>query len=185
MTTKPAQKNKTATSKNSKDAPKAPPEDKHYASLLGHLNDWISKGYQDKSLPLSELFEKAGGYVQAAGDMTREEWHKLEDYLKRDMAHLSDELEQDAQSSYWWQSTKVKLWQLLGELSDKNKLEQLEMLDDIEHRGLYQAGEMVAIGELVCERCRARYPVYFAQKINPCVECGHKVFIRHGHKAGD
>ncbi|WP_428242422.1 zinc ribbon-containing protein [Gynuella sp.] len=43
--------------------------------------------------------------------------------------------------------------------------------------GLFHAGELAPAAILYCEICGEPHPVFVAQKLAPCSNCGHSVFL--------
>lgn len=150
----------------------------HYQSLLDNLSDWLLQSARQDMLTLYELVEQAKAYLRAAEDLSLEEIHTLENYLLRDIKAFAHELREDADNSLWWMNTKNNLWQLIATMADPSKLELFEMQEDVAHQGIYQAGELVAIGELVCTQCGHRHQVTGVERIQPCIECSHEQFSR-------
>ena len=69
---------------------------------------------------------------------------------------------------------------LLAQMSDQNRLQIFEMDMDVAHQGEYSAGELIAMGELICTQCGHHHQVDFVEQIQPCIECGNTTF---GHTA--
>lgn len=46
---------------------------------------------------------------------------------------------------------KESLWQELADITDKTQLEWREVFRDLNHHGVYHSGEVVGLGNLVCE----------------------------------
>jgi hypothetical protein len=150
----------------------------HYQSLLDKLSDWLLQSAKQDMLTLYELVEEAKAYLRAAEDLSLEEIHTLENYLLRDMKSFVHELRADADNSLWWMNTKNNLWQLIAKMADPSKLELFEMQEDVAHQGIYQVGELVAIGDLVCMQCGHHHLVTGVERIQSCIECSHKQFSR-------
>lgn len=101
--------------------------------------------------------------------------------IRRDLAefarqvHAAPEAETD---SPFLLALKESLWAELADVTDKTQLGWLEMYQDIEHGGVYHSGDVVGLGELVCDRCQHKL-VYFAPEVLPaCPQCGGTAFHR-------
>ncbi len=70
------------------------------------------------------------------------------------------------------------IWHGLLEITDRTQVEWKEVFDDLEHQGVYQAGEVIGLGILVCEKCGHREQFNHAQIIEPCTHCQHEEFTR-------
>ncbi|GAA0364451.1 hypothetical protein GCM10009092_31000 [Bowmanella denitrificans] len=152
--------------------------DARYSKLLEQISDWIRHSVEQDVISLMQVQDKARAYLQAAGDLSREEIRLLENTLSRDLETFAHHWQQDAAASPWWQATKDKLWSLLADASDKSGLAMQESWRDIQHQGIYHAGELVALGELECTQCHHRHQVTHVERILPCLECGHSRFSR-------
>ncbi|MFT5677304.1 MAG: hypothetical protein ACI808_003256 [Paraglaciecola sp.] len=153
-------------------------EKSHYQTLLNDLSDWVIKSAKQDMLTIYEIIDQGKAYLHAAEDLSLEEIRTLENYLLRDVKAAMQHLREDADNSLWWANTKDNLWQLIASMSDRNKLEYFEMQEDVSHQGIYQVGELVAIGELICIECGHKHQVSGVQRIQPCVECSGQAFSR-------
>jgi hypothetical protein len=150
----------------------------NYQALLDKLSDWLLQSAKQDMLNLYELIEQGKAYLHAAEALSLEEIHTLENYLLRDMLTFARALSTEADNSLWWLDTKRNVWQVMAQMADPSTLEWFELQEDVAHQGLYQAGEWVAIGELVCVRCGHHHEVRGVERIIPCIECSHQQFSR-------
>ena len=148
-----------------------------YQSLILRLEDWVKASAEQDVVTLMQLMDTGREYLKAASDLGNEEIRMLEDFLFRDLKAFSHAFSENASESIWLQSIKNRFMAVLAELTDQNKLQLFEMNIDVDHKGIYQAGELVAMGELVCCHCNHRHSIDFVEEILPCVECGHTRFI--------
>jgi hypothetical protein len=151
-----------------------------YESLLDKLTSWGKQTGKNESMSIAKLFKQAKAYLRAAEDLSVEEIRTLENFLLRDLKEVGDRLAEQVDDSLWWQNTKIELWQLIGQMSDHNQLDWYEMQQDLAHQGIYKAGELVAIGKLVCSQCGQSHEVNYVERILPCIECGNETFTRKG-----
>lgn len=154
-----------------------------YQSLLENLSDWVMQSAKQDVLTMMDLVEQAKAYLHAAEDLTLQEIQTLENYLLRDIKAFSQRLSDDADDSLWWQNAKNEIWQTIAQMSDRSKLEFLEMQDDVAHQGIYKVGELLAIGELICKKCGNSDQITAVQRISPCVKCGGEIFSRKASPA--
>ena len=73
---------------------------------------------------------------------------------------------------------KESLWQELADITDKTQLEWREVFQDLNHHGVYHSGEVVGLGNLVCEKCHYHLAVYTPDVLPRCPKCGHDQFQR-------
>ncbi|GAK82964.1 hypothetical protein JCM19238_508 [Vibrio ponticus] len=74
------------------------------------------------------------------------------------------------------------IWQGLLDITDRTKVEWVELFADLEHQGLYEAGEVIGLGTLVCDECGHQTQYNHPTVIIPCTQCGHKAFSRRALK---
>ena len=149
-----------------------------YQSLLENLSDWVLQSAKQDMLTMVDLVHQAKAYLRAAEDLSLEEINTLENYLLRDFKNFSQRLSEDADNSLWWHNTKYEIWQTIANMSDRSKLEFFEMQEDVTHHGTYKAGELVAIGELICNKCGHSHQANGVQRIQSCIKCGDNTFSR-------
>lgn len=149
-----------------------------YQSALDRIYDWLKEAAENDMLTLVDVVERAKAYLQAAGDLTAQELATMENFLLRDLYRFRDQWLDEADNSIWLDAQKHKVWQLLSDMTDRNTLQLVELEQDIAHHGEYQAGELVALGDLTCRECGHVHQVDFVEAIPPCVECGGTTFIR-------
>jgi predicted Zn-ribbon and HTH transcriptional regulator len=119
--------------------------------------------------------------VDAASDMTKDELALISSYVKRDMKEFAQNYEESKTTfpdSPFYRLISDSMWHALLEITDKTQVEWKEVFDDLEHQGVYQAGEVVGLGILVCEKCGHREQFNHAQIIQPCTHCDNKEFTR-------
>lgn len=154
------------------------PKTSHYQDAIDRLSDWLEQASHHEVLNIIELVEKSKSVLKAAEDLTIDEAKTLERYLLRDLETFSEQLHKDADNSIWFASIKMRFWQLLASLSDKNKIQLFELEMDAQHKGLYTVGELISVGKIVCEKCGKTHTVDFVEQIQPCIACNHHRFAR-------
>ncbi|MFT6991945.1 MAG: hypothetical protein ACJASL_003942 [Paraglaciecola sp.] len=154
-----------------------------YQSLLQDLSDWVLQSAKQDMLTMVDLVNQAKAYLRAAEDLGLDEIYTLENYLLRDLKAFSQRLSVDANESWWWHNTKYEIWQTIARMSDRSKLEFFEMYEDVAHHGTYKVGELVAIGELNCDKCGHSHQINGVQRIQSCIRCGGDTFSRKASSA--
>lgn len=119
-------------------------------------------------------------YMQAASEMTKDEWALIEAYLKRDLQMFGSHYGANSakQTDLFSEAITNTIWERLAKITDKTQLEWQEILHDLDHHGVYQAGELVGLGILVCEHCGHETQHTRVGVINKCVRCDHQAFQR-------
>ena len=88
------------------------------------------------------------------------------------------EVTEDESDSVFMRVIKESLWQELADITDKTQLEWREVFQDLNHHGVYHSGEVVGLGNLVCEKCHYHLAVYTPDVLPRCPKCGHDQFQR-------
>ena len=152
-------------------------QQKHYEAVLEKVTEALkhSPAYIKSDLKTTELYGKA------ASDMTKDELSLVEAYVKSDLKTFTEEVKSSSQpfsESPFYKLVSESIWKNLAEITDKTQLEWIEVMEDIQHKGVYQAGELVGLGNLVCEQCGHTQMITHVTRIEPCVKCGCKQFSR-------
>jgi hypothetical protein len=149
-----------------------------YEALLNDISEWLKQSAKQDVNTMMDIVKHANAYLHALEDLSTEEIQTLENYLLRDLKGFSQQVLEDVDNSLWWKNTKQNIWNIIGLMSDHNKVEFFEMLEDLDHKGIYQTGEFIAMGDLICTQCSHLHPITGVQRIIPCVECGCDSFSR-------
>jgi predicted Zn-ribbon and HTH transcriptional regulator len=101
--------------------------------------------------------------------------------VRRDLEEFArsyEESQNDVTDSVFMRVIKESLWQELADITDKTQLEWREVFQDLNHHGVYHSGEVVGLGNLVCENCHFHLAVYTPDVLPRCPKCGHDQFQR-------
>ncbi|MDA0146898.1 zinc ribbon-containing protein [Vibrio sp. LaRot3] len=126
---------------------------------------------------VSHVLETSGKVVDAANDMTKDELSLISAYMKSDLKEFADNYEASKSGPFYLMITD-SIWQGMLEITDRTKVEWAELFADLEHQGLYQAGEVIGLGVLVCDHCNHQTEYNHPTVIIPCVQCGTTAFSR-------
>ncbi|MCW8345369.1 zinc ribbon-containing protein [Vibrio sp. ZSDZ65] len=126
---------------------------------------------------VQHVLEKSGSVIEAANDMTKDEMALISAYIHSDLKEFADNYE-ESKSGPFYLMVANSIWQGLLDITDKTKVEWLELFQDLEHQGVYSAGEMIGFGVLVCEECGHKAEYNHPTTISNCSKCGHKTFNR-------
>ncbi|ROR77203.1 zinc ribbon family protein [Vibrio crassostreae] len=130
---------------------------------------------------LNNKIETSGKYAKAANDMTKDELSLISAYVKSDLKEFS-ECYEESKSGPFYLMIADSIWQGLLDITDRTKVEWVELFQDLEHQGLYQAGEVIGLGTLVCDECGHQTEYNHPTNIIPCIKCGSKGFSRKALK---
>ncbi|EAO2713569.1 zinc ribbon-containing protein [Salmonella enterica] len=142
----------------------------YYRELVASLSERLRNGERD----IDALVEQARQRVMQTGELTRTEVDELTRAVRRDL----EEFAMSYEDSVFLRVIKESLWQELADITDKTQLEWREVFQDLNHHGVYHSGEVVGLGNLVCEKCHYHLAVYTPDVLPRCPKCGHDQFQR-------
>lgn len=146
------------------------------------LVERISEALKHSPEELQRWLDLSEKYVKAASDMTKDELALIEAYFKRDVqefgARYNEPEENKDDGALFRDLIANTLWEQLAEITDKTQLEWREVLQDIQHHGVYNAGEVVGLGILICEKCGHQTEHTHVDVLTTCIKCGSKQFSR-------
>jgi predicted Zn-ribbon and HTH transcriptional regulator len=159
-----------------------------YRQLMTTLTSRLREGERDIELLVGEARER----LQREGKLAQSEIDQLTHSVRRDLqefAHFYDQHrpatrvatpvdDSDDDDSVFMRVIKESLWQELADITDKTQLEWKEVLKDVIHHGVYHSGEVVGLGNLVCEKCHFHLAVYTPEVLSKCPKCGNDEFSR-------
>ncbi|QUG76687.1 zinc ribbon-containing protein [Erwinia sp. E602] len=148
----------------------------YYRELVSSLTTRLERGERD----IDALVESARQRMQNRGELTRHEIDDVTRAVRRDLEEFarSYEEEQPLSDSVFMRVISQSLWKELADITDKSQLEWREVFQDLNHHGVYQSGEVVGLGNLVCEQCQFTRAIYTPEILTRCPECGHDQFVR-------
>lgn len=148
----------------------------YYRELVSSLTTRLERGERD----IDALVESARQRMQNRGELTRHEIDDVTRAVRRDLEEFarSYEEEQPLSDSVFMRVISQSLWKELADITDKSQLEWREVFQDLNHHGVYPSGEVVGLGNLVCEQCQFTRAIYTPETLTRCPECGHDQFVR-------
>ncbi|WP_437888945.1 zinc ribbon-containing protein [Phytobacter sp. V91] len=148
-----------------------------YRDLVATLTERLRNGERD----IDALVEQARLRVTQTGELTRTEIEELTRAVRRDLEEFArsyEESQDEITDSVFMRVIKESLWQELADITDKTQLEWREVFKDLNHHGVYHCGEVVGLGNLVCEKCHFHLAIYTPDVLPVCPKCGHDQFQR-------
>lgn len=149
----------------------------YYRGLLASLTERLKNGERD----IDQLVASAEKRLDEAGELTRDEVAQLKQAVRRDLEEFArsyQESREEFTDSVFMRVIKESLWQELADITDKTQLEWREVFKDVSHHGVYHSGEVVGLGNLVCEQCHHHLAFYTPEVLPRCPKCGHDQFQR-------
>ena len=148
-----------------------------YRELVSTLSERLRSGERD----IDALVEQARVRISQSGELTHREVETLTKAVRRDLEEFArsyEESQNEITDSVFMRVIKESLWQELADITDKTQLEWREVFQDLNHHGVYHSGEVVGLGNLVCEHCHYHLAVYTPDILPRCPKCGHDQFQR-------
>lgn len=148
-----------------------------YRELLASLTERLYQGDRDVDV----LVNGARDQLLLRGDLSHEQVDEVTRAVRRDLGEFArsySETESSKNDSVFMRVIRESIWKELADITDKSQLEWREIFQDLHHHGVYQSGEVVGLGNLVCEKCHFTRAIYTPETLTRCVECGYDQFQR-------
>ena len=149
----------------------------YYRELVASLTERLKNGERD----IDELVASAERRLNEAEDLTRDEVRQVTQAVRRDLEEFArsyQESRDEFTDSVFMRVIKESLWQELADITDKTQLEWREVFKDVSHHGVYHSGEVVGLGNLVCEQCHYHLAFYTPEVLPLCPKCVHHIYQR-------
>ncbi|TLU67708.1 hypothetical protein FE810_01805 [Thalassotalea litorea] len=149
-----------------------------YQSFYKRMSKWLTELREDEEKSFKTLVEKGEEYLQAAEDLSVNEYQLSLQGFKNDLQQFYQEYKQQAEQSLYLKNIREGIWFQLAQLTDKSQVEWSELEEDFEHKGIYHSGELIGFGQLRCIQCEHKVDIVHPSKIIPCVQCNGEEFER-------
>jgi len=160
-------------------------------------NDAVGQAYESslkKALQQStqadssfhHLLEIVTDDIKLAGQLRADEAIKLKHSITRDLIDAAHHLNETGKELSDWLGfdislIKSELWLAFTEAADKTTLELLKLKQIAANAG-YHTGEIIGLGTLVCDQCKATLHFHKPGHIPPCGKCHGTHFHRLTHE---
>ena len=148
-----------------------------YEAFIAQLKKQWEETEEFQGERLNRMIAKVQAYLEAAGDLTQDELALIAAYVTRDRGNY-DESRAEVPESAFMLALKDTVWSWLADVTDRAQVEWSELADELEHKGVYRAGDWVGLGVLVCDHCEWRHTVLHPQQLGTCPECGANEYHR-------
>jgi len=148
-----------------------------YRESLAVLTERLRQGDRN----LDELIAGRRSQLLVRDDMSESEIDQALRSVRRDLGEFArsySDAEEPLADSLFMRIIRESVWKELADITDKSQLEWREVFQDLHHLGVYQSGEVVGLGNLVCEKCQFTRAIYTPETLSRCSECGHDQFQR-------
>ena len=157
-----------------------------YDRLLKQTKEAIDDA-QEATPKLRDLLEKARDNMVALGELTREEAHRISEYVERDIEDAARYIAETGEDlREWWRFDLALMEQRMLDaftsVADQTRLEWERWgerwAEQARAATLYHAGEITGPGTLVCDKCGAEINFTRTGRIPACADCGNTSFRR-------
>jgi len=150
----------------------------YFADIYQKLNTWLNEVKEEQTPQINEFVKQARLYANAAETMSAEKLHQFTENLKYDLHDFYQQNSAEVKHSVYLGLLNEALWDNLAKLTDKSQVEWAELVDDFNHNGHYQLGDIIGFGELECQKCHQTIQITHCSELGVCAKCGGESFIR-------
>lgn len=144
-----------------------------YDKWLGELNLWLK---DIKNHEVKDLIRQFSQAEETLSQYTKQQIADYRYYLQRDFEHWQQH--QAHYNALAISEFKESIWLQLFHLVDKSQIEWHLLMGDFDHNGVYQQGEWVGFGEMICKKCHNVHSIMHPQKLSECEHCQGVTFTR-------
>ena len=148
-----------------------------YRTTVATLTQRLERGKRDSDALVAEARQD----LLTDESLSSSEVDEVMRAVRRDLYEFSrsyPQAESTLEDSVFLRVIRESLWKELADITDKSQLEWREVFKDLHHHGVYQSGEVVGLGNLVCENCGFTRAIYTPESLTRCPECNHDQFQR-------
>lgn len=151
-----------------------------YNNFMQHLHETM--GNADYSM--AEAVEIAKEKTSSTSDLTAEEMNQVSNYVKRDLDHAAENLDENSEDSFSeWLKIDIDLIEDFAldafmDLADKTRVELAIIEQQAKNYHPYHSGEITGPGTFVCEECGKEIAFKSTSQIPECPSCNAKTFVR-------
>lgn len=150
----------------------------NYQSVFDKVYDWMKEAKNEELNSISQWVSKAEEFISAAEALSVNEYQLSVADFKQDLLGFYRQNKEDADNSLYLKSIQEGMWQHLAKMTDQSQVEWAELVDDFEHDGAYQEGDVIGFGQLICQNCAHEVDILHASTVVSCTNCGHTKFSR-------
>ena len=150
------------------------------------LSDIEQRYRNDPDLTLGQLdqvLQQSRAYLAMQSNASTEQMDLIEQFLRRDLAEYARQLElapdTDApNNSLFSLGLENSIWGWLLEITDRSQIEWHEFGQELRHQGHYDSGDVVGLGELICDNCGHSMVFSHPTTLPKCPSCNGESFSR-------
>lgn len=150
----------------------------YFTDIYQKLDTWLHEVKEEETPRINEFIKQAKLYAGAAETMSAEKLNQFSENLKYDLYEFYQLNKAQVKHSTYLGLLNEALWDNLAKLTDKSQVEWAELVDDFEHDGNYQRGDIIGFGELECQTCHQTHQITHCSELKLCANCGGESFLR-------
>jgi len=154
-----------------------------YEHMLERIRTAAERTEQETIPVFRELLHKTRDNMIDFGELTREEAHKVAEYLERDIEEAARYIAETGEDlERWWRFdlnlVEQRIRELFSQVADQTSVQLLDLAQRARRANPYRAGEITGPGTLVCTACGAETHHHRTERILPCTQCRATDFKR-------
>lgn len=147
-----------------------------YEKLAARTADLLEEGKKT----FDEALKKAKDELSQAGDFSREQADRLEEYVRRDLKENADKARDAVMRAIEPQRLAVGVQSAFSRILTSTAETLTELAERSERSLEYKTGEITSPGTLTCKDCHAEMHMSKTSRIPPCPKC-HKTLFRKSY----
>lgn len=147
-----------------------------YERILERIHHTIERAEQETIPGFRELLHKTRDNMVELGELTREEAHKVAEYVERDIEDAARYIaETGADLKSWWRFdldlVEQRMLDMFSRVADQTSIQLHNLAEQARRANPYRAGEITGPGTLICTACGAAIHLHGTGRIPPCTQC--------------
>lgn len=160
-----------------------------YERMLKRVHDAIELAEKETIPTFRELLHRTRDNMVELGELTREEAHKVAEYLERDIEDAASYIAETGEDlKSWWRFDldlmEQRLLDVFSRVADQTSVQLRNLAEQARWANLYHRGEVTGPGTLICDSCGAEMHMPRTGRIPPCPKCDAADSRRISESAG-
>jgi len=160
-----------------------------YERMLKRTHDTIELAEKETVPAFRELLHKTRDSMVELGELTREEAHKVAEYVERDIKDAASYIADTGEDlKSWWRfdldQMEQRMLDVFSRVADQTSIQLQSWAEQAREASLYHTGEITGPGTLVCNSCGEQIQMHKTGRIPPCPKC-HATTYKRASVPGD
>jgi len=160
-----------------------------YEHMLERIHHTFERAEQETIPAFRELLHKTRDNMVELGELTREEAHKVAEYVERDIEDAARYIaETSADLKSWWRFDldliEQRMLDIFSRVADQTSIQLRNLAEQARRANPYHTGEITGPGTLICTACGAETHLHRTGPIPPCAQCHATDFKRTSEATG-